>query len=129
MEAIWYIKENNVWVAQPDPCSLQVDGEDLDLDSYRSVKNGNLIRNILGYKWQKVQFEFALKTEQEAIALLNKVKNTYPLTIKVKSPFGNPYSELVGYVSKCPVEAVAYRNQDTMELAWKCSFNFVEARR
>lgn len=32
------------------PASISGDAEDLDLDSYRSVVNGNIIRTIIGYK-------------------------------------------------------------------------------
>ena len=43
------------WITNlPQPSSLSYDAEDLDSDSYRSVSNGNIIRKVIGYKWQKI---------------------------------------------------------------------------
>ena len=55
--AIWQVYKNNAWVDMPDPSKLTINSEDLDVDSYRSVVNGNLIRNKLG-TWITVGFEF-----------------------------------------------------------------------
>lgn len=129
---IWQLKIDGAFVDMPTPQAYSIDGEDLDLDSYRSVVNGNLIRNILGFKWQKAQFEFAFKYEDEAADLINKVANTYPLTIKCKSPILSTSGlvELTGYVSqiKCEYKS-AILTDGTFGGGYVVSFNFVEGTR
>lgn len=129
---IWQVKINGEFVDMPTPQSYNIDGEDLDLDSYRSVVNGNLIRNILGFKWQKAQFEFAFKYETDAGDLISKVANTYPLVIKCKSPIlaTDGWVTLTGYVSqiKCEYQS-AYQADGTFGGGYIVSFNFVEGTR
>lgn len=48
---IIFVNSSNSWSGTeyqlPDPSSYSIDWEDLDLDSYRSVINGDLNRNVL----------------------------------------------------------------------------------
>lgn len=125
----WYIKTSTTgtYTEMPTPAKMAIDGEDLDLDSYRSILNGNIQRNILGFKWQKVQFEFAFKTESEAAELVRIISNTYPIYLKCKSPIfaTNGETELIGYVSKIHADYTAA----WVENGWTVSFNFVEGTR
>ncbi len=129
---IWQLKINNQFVDMPEPQTYSVDGEDLDLDSYRSITNGNLIRNILGFKWQKIKFEFGFKYESEASDLISKVANTYPLTIRCKSPIlgTDNYVTLTGYISQMQCEyQPCYLQDGSFGGAYKVTFNFVESSR
>lgn len=131
--SVWYLKSGSTYIELPEPQSYDIDGEDLDLDSYRSIITGDIVRNILGYKWQKLQVGFPFKTHEEAKALIDFIKNTYPLTINAFTPFAESedgFMELKGYVSKVRCECKPYRvSPSSMELGWIVSFNFVEGIR
>lgn len=124
--AIWQVYKNNAWVDMPDPSKLTINSEDLDVDSYRSVVNGNLIRNKLG-TWITVGFEFNFRLTSEVEALMNNVINIYPLRIKVESPIlaVSGKNDLTGYVGKSSVERV-YSQVGT---GYTVSFNFIEGQK
>ena len=128
---IWQLKTSasGSYQTMLAPSELSIDGEDIDLDSYRSVVSGNLIRTILGYKWQKISFLFVLKSEADCASFIRPLVDNYPLYIKVISPImsSNGYVELIGYVSKLHVDA--RKNKDGSGIAWSVSFNFVEGER
>ena len=128
---IWQIKTSasGSYQTVPSPSALDIDGEDKDLDSYTSCVTGNTIRNILGYKWQKIGFQFTLKSEEDVAAFLAKFQNAHPLYIKCQSPIMSTdgFVELVGYISKIHVSARI--NKSGTGLAWTVSFNFVESER
>lgn len=124
--AIWQVYENNAWVDMPDPSGLQINTEDLDVDSYRSVVNGNLIRNKLG-TWLTVGFEFNFHYASEVEALLSHVIDKWPLRIKVDSPAlaTAGKSDLIGYVGKAQLERVYTQNG----FGYTLSFNFIEGQK
>lgn len=124
--AIWQKYKNNAWVDMPDPSKLTINSEDLDVDSYRSVVNGNLIRNKLG-TWITVGFQFNFRLTSEVEALMNEVINVYPLRIKVDSPIlaVSGKNDLTGYVGKSSVERV-YSQLGT---GYTVSFNFIEGQK
>lgn len=124
--AIWQVYKNNAWVDMPDPSKLTINSEDLDVDSYRSVVNGNLIRNKLG-TWITVGFQFNFRLTSEVEALMNNVINIYPLRIKVESPIlaVSGKNDLTGYVGKSSVERV-YSQVGT---GYTVSFNFIEGQK
>lgn len=124
--AIWQVYKNNAWVDMPDPSKLTINSEDLDVDSYRSVVNGNLIRNKLG-TWITVGFEFNFRLTSEVEALMNNVINIYPLRIKVESPIlaVSGKNDLTGYVGKSSVERI-YSQVGT---GYTVSFNFIEGQK
>ena len=125
---LWKCKVNGTYVDMPEPSSYDIDGEDVDTDTYRSVINHNIIRTNISYKWQKVQMMFRFKTEADAFDLISKV-NVYPLTCKFRTPImstvdNNDYwREMVGYISKIQLK------MHDKELGYEVSFNFVEGRR
>ena len=124
--AIWQVYKNNAWVDMPDPSKLTINSEDLDVDSYRSVVNGNLIRNKLG-TWITVGFEFNFRLTSEVEALMNNVINIYPLRIRIESPIlaVSGKNDLTGYVGKSSVERV-YSQVGT---GYTVSFNFIEGQK
>lgn len=124
--AIWQVYKNNAWVDMPDPSKLTINSEDLDVDSYRSVVNGNLIRNKLG-TWITVGFQFNFRLTSEVEALMNNVINIYPLRIKIDSPIlaVSGKNDLTGYVGKSSVERV-YSQVGT---GYTVSFNFIEGQK
>lgn len=128
---IWQLKKSSLdnYETMLSPSEMSIDGEDIDLDSYRSVVTGNTIRQILGFKWQKISFKFNLRSEEDAAEFIHKFENAHPLYIKIQSPImsTNGYVELRGYISKIHVDARINKNGNG--LAWSVSFNFVESER
>lgn len=124
--AIWQVYENNAWVDMPDPSALKINTEDLDVDSYRSVVNGNLIRNKLG-TWLTVGFEFNFQYATDVAELLLHIIDVYPLRIKVDSPAlaTNGKSDLIGYVGKAQLERVYTQSG----FGYTLSFNFIEGQK
>ena len=111
----------------PEPSEYQIDGEDVDTDTYRSPLNHQIVRTNISYKWQKVQMVFYFKTEAEAFDLISKI-NVYPLYCQFRTPImssaaNNYWKDLIGYISKVSLEMY------NMEAGYKVSFNFVEGKR
>lgn len=129
---LWQVKVSGSYVDMPTPSNYKIEWEDLDSNSYRSVTNGNLIRNRLSSKWFKGNFEFNYITESDLEALLTKI-NTNPIYVKIKSPlFGTSgWLEMEAYVSKVSVEMI--RNDPTANSTannqWgKLSFNIIQSK-
>ena len=53
--------------------SYKINWEDLDSNSYRSVNNGNLIRNIVSKKWLKASFSYTFLEENEVEEILDMI--------------------------------------------------------
>lgn len=122
MAAMWQVFENGAWVDLPTPSEYSVNSEDLDVDSYRSVVNGNLVRNKLG-TWTTISFTFFFLFEDDAIDFLAHIINVYPLKIKAPSPLiTGGKAELIGYVGKSTSE-YTYTQRG---MGYKISFNFIE---
>lgn len=123
--AMWQVWENNNWVDLPEPSEYSVNSEDLDVDSYRSVVNGNLVRNKLG-TWTTISFTFFFQFESDAIDFLDHIINVYPLKIKAVSPLiTGGKAELIGYVGKSTSEYVYTQ----LGGGYKITFNFIEAKK
>lgn len=123
--AMWQVWENNNWVDLPEPSEYSVNSEDLDVDSYRSVINGSLVRNKLG-TWTTISFTFFFLFESDAIDFLAHIINVYPLKIKAKSPLiTGGKAELIGYVGKSTSEYIYTQ----VGMGYKISFNFIEGKK
>lgn len=123
--AMWQVWENNNWVDLPEPSEYSVNSEDLDVDSYRSVVNGNLVRNKLG-TWTTISFKFNFQFESDAIDFLAHIINVYPLKIKAKSPLiTGGKAELIGYVGKSTSEYIYTQ----VGMGYTISFNFIEGKK
>ena len=106
------------------PSTYKIDMEDLDLDSYRSVMTGNLIRNVIARRWFKVQMSWKLLDYNQVQAILSQVNQDNRM-FRFKSPaFGtNEWVEFNGYVSKMSCELLEG------QVGWTLSFNVVQAVR
>jgi len=122
---IWQVWENNAWVDLPEPSEYSVNSEDLDVDSYRSVTNGNLIRNKLG-TWTTISFKFNFRYEAEVISFLQHIIDVYPLKIRATSPLiTGGKAELIGYVGKSTSEYIYTQSG----MGYEVSFNFIEGKK
>ena len=100
MSLIWQADN----VTMKSPTSYKINWEDLDNDSYRSVTNGNLIRNIIKRRWAKVSMSWNVLTALEVNTILTAV-NKDNVTFTMKSPaFGSGTISFKGYVSKMETE-------------------------
>lgn len=116
---IWYANNN----LMPSPSSYKINWEDLDKDSYRSVTNGNLIRNVLKRRWAKIGMSWRLLSASDVNTILSAV-NQDNVTFKVISPaFASGYMEFKGYVSKMEAEMLE-TTKSTGE--YSLSFNIVQ---
>lgn len=82
---LWQVYKNNNWVTMKTPSSFDLDGDDLDNNSYRSFSSGDINRTIIGKKWQSAKFEYNHLTEAEAEAIC-EVLDLNPMQAKFKSP-------------------------------------------
>ena len=125
---LWQVKVNGSYQTMKTPSSYDINWEDLDSNSYRSVVNGNLIRKRLSSKWFKASFNFSY-LEQDELENILSVINQDPIYVKVKSPmFGNNgIVELVCYCSKVSVKMI--RNEETGAKWGSLSFNIIQQKK
>ena len=122
-------KSTDEYTTMKTPSSYDLDGEDLDKNSYRSIATGNVKRPIiLGKKWLKFSFGFNYTTEEEIEPILTMINN-YPLYVKLKSPMWgtNGVVELEGYVSKFKTKMI--QNRETGATWGELTFNFVQGKK
>lgn len=127
---LWEAKASSEasYTTMKTPSSYQLEWEDLDSNSYRSVITGNLNRSIVSKKWLKASFDFNYLTESEAETILSMI-NAYPLYARVKSPlFGtNGVLEAEFYVSKVSIEM--QQNKSTGATWQHLSFNMIQSKK
>ena len=118
MSTIWYC--NGTLMKSPSSCKLSF--EDLDNDSYRSVTNGNLIRNVIKRRWAKISMSWNLLSADEVQTIVSMV-NQDNRTFKMRSPaFGtNDFITFGGYVSKMETEMLEGM------IGYTLSFNIVQS--
>lgn len=122
MSLIWYTSTDaNNWTLMKSPSTFKIDWEDLDNNSYRSVVNGNLIRDVIKRRWAKVGLSWNVLQEGDVNTILSAV-NRDTVYFRVKSPaFGSGFISFKGYVSKMSVEMLEGMR------GYTCSFNIVQS--
>jgi len=128
--SLWETKPSasGTYTAMKTPSTYQLEWEDLDSNSYRSVVTGNLNRTIISKKWLKASFDFNYLTENEAETILTAI-NKYPLYAKIKSPlFGTSgVLEAEFYVSKVSIEM--QQNKSSGANWVHLNFNMVQSKK
>lgn len=122
-EVKWYIKpnESGTYIKQLQPSTFEIELEDLDSDSYRSIVTGNLIDNPISMNWSKCKFEFENITTQQAQDLLQRVSKK-DIYARIENPV---YTG--GFVEarfRCSKKALA--KVKTSDDRWNVSFNLVQ---
>ncbi len=122
MSLIWYTSgDGNSWTLMKSPSTFKIDWEDLDNNSYRSVVNGNLIRDVIKRRWAKVGLAWNVLQENDVNTILSSV-NRDTVYFKIKSPaFGSGFISFKGYVSKMSCEMLEGMRGYTV------SFNIVQS--
>lgn len=109
------------------PSTYKLTMEDIDNDSYRSVMNGNLIRNRLNPRWIKLELTYNRVSDSELNAIARAINSNQKFYIQCKSPaFGNmgtdsTWVQFAGYCSNFSAEMLQGQN------GWMLSFNIIQS--
>lgn len=117
MSLIWYVNGQ----LMPSPTTYKINFEDLDNDSYRSITNGNLIRNVIKRRWAKISMSWNVLNANDVNRIASAV-NQDNVTFRCISPaFSNGYIVFGGYVSKMEVELLEGM------VGYSMSFNIIQS--
>lgn len=122
-EVEWYVKPNSTgtYVKQLQPSEFDIELEDLDSDSYRSIVTGNLIDNPIAKNWSKCKFKFSNLTKQQAYDLLQRVSAT-DIYAKIENPvYSGGFVEARFRCSKKSIKKLKTKNE-----VYEVSFNLVQ---
>lgn len=83
----WYIKPNSTgsYVEMLQPTDFEIEVEDLDANTYRSITTGNMIDSVVSKNWSKCKFKFENLTQQQATDLISKC-SANPIYAKIENP-------------------------------------------
>lgn len=128
---LWEAKASQAgtYTTMKTPSKYNIEGNDLDSNSYRSVTTGNLIRGIVGKKWLTAKMDFNYLTESELESICTMINN-YPLYVRLKSPLFGTSGIWEGemYCSKYSVNMI--QNQDNNKQTWgDLSFTLVQSKK
>ncbi len=99
---LWQAKKSKSgeYITMPTPTSYDIDWEDLDNKSYRSINTGNLIDFVVSKSWSKLQFSYNSLSFENLTKILDMISSN-PIYIKAKNPiFGTEYAEMKFRCSK-----------------------------
>lgn len=99
---LWYTKtsQSGTYSLMKSPSSYEIEWDDLDNDSYRSINKGNLKDTVVSYSWSKIKLTYQFLTVEEAKEILPLLQYN-PIYIKAMNPiFGTDYVELKMRCSK-----------------------------
>lgn len=122
-EVKWYIKPtpSGAYVKQLQPTEFELELEDLDSNSYRSVTTGDLIDNPIGMNWSKCKFTFENLSKNEAYNLIQSVSKK-DIYAKVENPiYSTGYVEARFRCSKKSIKKMKSRGDNYI-----VSFNLVQ---
>ena len=128
-KVLWQVYKNDTWVTMKTPSNFDLDGDDLDKNSYRSFSSGDINRYILGKKWQSAKFEYYHLTEEEAEEIC-EVLDLYPMQTRFKSP--TPVATNGMWEGKCYCNKwhVSMRQNKQTGATWKnLTFTLVQAKK
>lgn len=105
------------------PSTYKINYEDLDNDSYRSVVNGNLIRNRISPRWIKLELSYNCVSDSELDAIARAVNTNPKFYVQCESPaFGsNNKVTFKAYCSKYSAEMI------DAQVGWKLSFSLIQS--
>ena len=120
MSLIWYTStDGENFTQMKSPSTYKINWEDLDNDSYRSVTNGNLIRNVIKRRWAKIGMSWKVLKESDVATICQSV-NRDDVWFRVKSPAWEGFLTFKGYVSKIETELLEGM------IGYSLSFNIVQ---
>ena len=118
MSMIWYVNGQ----LMPSPTTYKIKFTDLDNDSYRSVTNGNLIRNVIRRRWAKISVSWSCidaKTVNKIAVAVNQENTTF----RCLSPaFASGYIVFDGYTSEIETELLEGM------VGYSMNFNIIQSK-
>lgn len=121
---LWYTKttSSGSYTLQKSPSTYKGDVEDLDNNSYRSIKSGNLIDDVISKAWSKLSFSYNYLKEEEVREMFTLL-NHNPIYVKALDPaLGTKYIEMEMRCSK--------KSWEMLETGdYKISFNLVQKKK
>lgn len=131
---LWEVYDDTTssWIPMPDCSSYSMDLEDLDVDSYRSTINGNIVRDtVVGYKWAniKMAWNYMNNTDFRNVKYFYSKKS---FRARFIIPYYEEKHEMRGYISKIHIDYVAAEGTATDRFendGWAVNFDFVEGTR
>ena len=86
----WWTKPSSsgTYVVMPQPTEFEIEVEDLDANSYRSITTGNLIDSVVSKNWSKCKFKFENLTLEKAYDLITRC-SVNPIYAKIENPVWN----------------------------------------
>ena len=86
-KVLWYIKPSatGTYAEMPQPTDYEIEVEDLDANSYRSISTGNLIDSVVSKNWSKCKFKFDNLTQAQANDIITKC-SANPIYAKIENP-------------------------------------------
>lgn len=109
----WYIKPsaNGTYVEMLQPTDFEIEVEDLDANSYRSITTGNLIDTVVSKNWSKCKFKFDNLSLEQANNLISKC-SVNPIYAKIENPiYSSGFLEAQFRCSKKSISKVKSANQ------------------
>ena len=128
---LWQTKPSasGTYTTMKTPSSYEVEGNDLDGNSYRSVVNGNLNRTIIGKKWLTVKMTFNYLTEAQLETLCTEI-NQYPMYVKLKSPLFGTTGIWEGQMYCSKYNVSMQQNKDNNGQTWNnLTFTLVQSKK
>lgn len=126
--------DGNSWSDLQTPSAFKLNYEDLDNDSYRSVTNGNLIRNRIKPRWIKLELSYNLVSDTQLDTIAKAINTNQKFYIRCKAPaFGNmDASGSTSATDKTWVQFQCYCSQFNAEMiegqkGWTLSFNIIQS--
>ena len=109
----WYIKPSasGTYVEMLQPSDFEIEVEDLDANSYRSITTGNLIDTVVSKNWSKCKFKFDNLSLEQANNLISKC-SVNPIYAKIENPiYSSGFLEAQFRCSKKSISKVKTANQ------------------
>ena len=116
---LWATKgtSGGTYTTMKTPSTYELSGEDLDVNSYRSVVNGNLNRTIIGKKWISVSMTFNYLTESELETICTAL-NYDPIYVQLKSPLFGTNGIWTGQMYCNKYKVSMQQNKDNNQQTW-----------
>ena len=111
----------------PTPSSYKINYEDLDVDTYRSVVNGNLVRSRLKPRWVKLELSYRWVDDAMMNTIARLINTDAEIDVECKSPaFGNmgvnnTWARFKAYCSNFNAEMIE------AQVGWTLSFNIIQS--
>lgn len=128
---LWETKASasGTYTTMKTPSNYELEGNDLDGNSYRSVVNGNLNRTIIGKKWLTVKMSFNYLTESQLETICTAL-NYYPMYVKLKSPVFGTTGIWEGQMYCSKFNVTMQQNKDNNAQTWNnLTFTLVQSKK